>query len=548
MRFNDCFVCHTTAEVQCPLCGSWATLPTRSNESQCSWAQDHPDDIRPADERIPDFACLECRIGIEVGRRSNRRFNALTEFADLTVQPSMPLPVRLWEQVLADGETIAPDPVTTDAGHRLVDLIRDLDLIVECGLVAPPIVNDLALRAIDFGPVGDPWWWRGTPLRVVCSDSCLEESLPNPDTASRLGFERSSPLSVWHLSPDGEWRHIAGPPPDPAVPSLAHVSTSSDRIGAWFVFDTDSPRPFAYDDAHMHDPNLDSFTEIHGPHRTASTNPFERIGAYVFGTGATKIITIDVTLEVGTEEVPFGFVTLEVDSDFSGAHCLDVDIPPWIIGRCASNPEGIAGRLADLITATINARFPGRIFTRQAHTQIVDDARYVIDELAQFAPPEPIRLVWGLSHWGPQFLRQDDAQRWAQTWQAITSSTTWGELRHRVPPNQVDWVTDTVLDNSINEHGPLDDRTLIGGLECALMETNTWPWHITVERQTKALLGLPVSVVQVMDMEAENTAFTPDGAYIQYRDGERIAEAMRSAGIVCERNDQLIKQALGPLT
>jgi hypothetical protein len=55
-------------------------------------------------------------------------------------------------------------------------------------------------------------------------------------------------------------------------------------------------------------------------------------------------------------------------------------------------------------------------------------------------------------------------------------------------------------------------------------------------------------VLQVMDEEAEQISSTPDGSYIGYRDGERIAETMRSDGIVCERNDQLIKQALGPLT
>jgi hypothetical protein len=140
------------------------------------------------------------------------------------------------------------------------------------------------------------------------------------------------------------------------------------------------------------------------------------------------------------------------------------------------------------------------------------------------------------------------AQRWAQTWQAVKQSTTWGELRRRVPAKQIDWITDTVLCNSINEHGPLDDRTLIGGLECALMETNTWPWHITLDRQTQALRGLPATVLQILDDEAENLSSTPDGVYIEYRDGERIAAAIRSQGIECVRNDQLIKQALGPLT
>jgi hypothetical protein len=37
-------------------------------------------------------------------------------------------------------------------------------------------------------------------------------------------------------------------------------------------------------------------------------------------------------------------------------------------------------------------------------------------------------------------------------------------------------------------------------------------------------------------------------AYIERRNGEHIAETMRSEVIECAGSDQLIKQALGPLT
>jgi hypothetical protein len=117
-----------------------------------------------------------------------------------------------------------------------------------------------------------------------------------------------------------------------------------------------------------------------------------------------------------------------------------------------------------------------------------------------------------------------------------------------VPPDQIEWITNILVCSPVNEHGTYDDRTLIDGLEWSLTETNTWPWHITLDCQAEALLDLPTSVLQVMDEEAEQISSTPDGSYIEYRDGERIAETMRSDGIVCERNDQLIKQALGPLT
>ena len=60
------------------------------------------------------------------------------------------------------------------------------------------------------------------------------------------------------------------------------------------------------------------------------------------------------------------------------------------------------------------------------------------------------------------------------------------------------------------------------------------------------LSQLSGDVWTVLDDEGEDLSFTPDGCYVEYRNGERIAEAIRATGIPCIKDDELIKQAQGP--
>lgn len=198
MQLATCTHCGAEPVVPCPVCGNPDTttilygLPMWRSSSDsyalggCNISSGNPNRI-----------CPNCEFGFWEGHRNSPAFFRSFWATGPTESRTKP----------AQSDTLRQ--MFERACHRLDD-----SLIV--------VADEHALDAALDPTVDDRWWWRNVgDLAPVCSQTCRDEALADPDTV---------PFAV--LRHNGHrWVRIAGTGPHPDRPGLVHLATDDRPVG-----------------------------------------------------------------------------------------------------------------------------------------------------------------------------------------------------------------------------------------------------------------------------------------------------------------------------
>jgi HEAT repeat protein len=133
------------------------------------------------------------------------------------------------------------------------------------------------------------------------------------------------------------------------------------------------------------------------------------------------------------------------------------------------------------------------------------------------------------------FIARKKALELAETWDALTSSITWGEFRSLVPSKRFDEVVDLCCDDAPSDDDPFP------GLDIPAVSDGDYP-----EWPAKGMLKwVPQEVIESPYARIEDSVLNGRFLVLDTRGKDEILAAFRSAGFRCTEDQELVLRAAG---